>query len=309
MTNDKILLVWFPGTWEVDMYINEKPSATNFVGLGLWLVDARFPDRLPLNIFQPMMMCPPDYMASFGPIPAAGSNIFGAIKNPSYKESVNAARDNAVKQILKCPVSQPIIVAGYSQGAHVAELVKAEFLPGGRLSAYKLVAHYTFGNPGRPQGFTFPNGNVLPWAGITGLNLPNPQGCLYRSYGFYDDMYANANPKSYLYDFYNGLTDIQFHDPWKAVQDIIMDISKTDLMILKGAQPNNIGWIITHVPTFIDISTKAVNTIDAAGRFLTSGAHGHYHDWEIIPGFTPIFHAIRSMKYLAKGLGYAVQGI
>lgn len=306
---DKILFLWFPGTWEVDMFIHENPSAKNFVGLGLWLFDQRFNDRLPLNVFENVMMCPPDYMASFGPVPAAGSTPFGALMNPSYNESVSHAVEMAVKQILNCPVSQPIIVAGYSQGAECAEKLKGEFNPGGRLSAYKLVACYTFGNPARPQGATFPNGNTLPWAGITKMNVVTPQGCLYRSYAFFDDMYANANPKSYLYDFYEELTDLQIHDPMKFAKDTFENLSKTDLMILGGAQPTNPLWIMTHIPQFIDISTKAVNSLDALGRFVSSNAHGRYAEWEIIPGFTPVFHCIRSAKYLAKGLGYAIPGI
>jgi len=305
----KIIFYWFPGTWEVDMLLHENPSATNLVGLGLWLVDKRFPDRLPLNIYEPYMMCPPDYMASFGPIPAAGSSIFKALKAPSYEESVLKAVEVAVQQILKLPVDHPLVLGGYSQGAHVAELLMAEFNPGGRLHGRNLWAVYTFGNPARPAGVTFPNGNTLPWGGITKLNIAVPQGCLYRSYAFFDDMYCNANPDSYLYDFYTALTDIQFHDPWKAVQDGILNLSKTDLMVLFGAKPTNIAWVIANFPKFISMSRKAVNSLDAAARFVRSNAHGRYAEWEIIPGFTPVFHCIRSMKYLAKGKGYAVQGI
>lgn len=306
---DKIFFLWFPGTWEVDMFMNENPSAKNFVGLGLWLFDDRFPDRLPLNVFENYMMCPPDYSASFGPIPAAGSSIFSALTHPSYNESVSHAVEIAVEQLLKLPLLQPVMIGGYSQGAEVAERVKAEFASGGRLSDRKLVSCYTFGNPARPQGITFPNGNVLPYGGITGLNLPTPVGCYYRSYAFFDDMYANANPKSYLKDFYDELTDLQIHDPMKFAQDTIGNLSKTDLMILNGAQPTNPLWIISHIPQFVDISTKAVNSLDALGRFVSTGAHGRYAEWEIVPGFTSVFHCIRSAKYAAKGLGYAIPGI
>ena len=309
MPDEKILFIWFPGTWEVDMFRGENPSAKNFVGLGLWLFDQRFPDRLPLNVFEPFMMCPPDYMATFGPVPAAGSSIFSAIRNPSYNESVAKAVDSAVDMILKCPETQPIILGGYSQGAEVAERVKAEFTSGGRLFGRKLVACYTFGNPARPQGITFPNGNTLPYGGITGLNLPTPQGCFYRSYAFFDDMYANANPNSYLKDFYEELTDLQLHDPMKFAKDTIGNLSKTDLMVLNGAQPFSPVWVMTHIPQFISISTKAVNSLDALGRFVSSNAHSRYAEWEIVPGLTPVFHCIRSAKYAAKGLGYAIPGI
>ena len=309
MPTERIYFLWFPGTWEVDALINENPSPTNFVGLGLWLVDKRFPDRLPLDVFEPIMMCPPDYTATFGPIPAGGANVFKAIRAQSYEESVLGAVGSAIKLIKSLPPSRKIILGGYSQGAEVAERVKGEFLPEGSLSDRKLLGIYTFGNPGRQEGVTFPNGNVLPWGGIAQLKIENPVGCLYRTYGFYDDMYANANPRSYLFDFYRSLTDLQFHNPFKAVRDGLANLSKTDLMIIMGAKPKDPMWIISHVPQFISIGTKAVNSIDAGIRFLKSGAHGHYHDWDIVPGQKPVFHCIRSMKYLAKGQGYAVAGL
>lgn len=305
----KINFTWFPGTWEVAMFKHENPSARNFVGLGLWLVDRRFPDRLPWDIFEPVMMCPPQYSASFGPIPAVGSSPFSAIKAPSYEESVLGAVEAYVENIRKLPVGSPCVVGGYSQGADVAERVKGEHASGGRLAAYPLWACYTFGPPSRKAGVTFPNGNTLPWSGITRLEIPTPAGCLERAYCFHDDMYGNAPFESYLPEFYTGLTDLQFHNPMKLAADTIRNVSQTDLMILAGAKPTSPVWVITNLPKFLSISRKAINSLDALARFARSGAHSHYHDWEIIPGFTPVNHCIRSMKYLAKGKGYRVPGI
>lgn len=309
---NKIHFFWFPGTWEVDWALNngEKPSTKQFTGLGLWLTDERFPDRIPLNIYELHMLCPPDYDASFGPIPSSGSSIFSALKANSYEESVAEGLKSAIAQISKIPLGEPIVIGGYSQGAELASRVVDHFA-NGLLSQHlsDLKAVYTFGNPSRSQDRTFPNGNVLPWKGISNFYVDCPPGVLWRDYAFYDDMYANANPDSYLFDFYNALTDLQFHNPWQMVQNEILDLSKTDLMILKGAQPNNFAWVLTHMPQFISIGRKAVNSIDAATRFMSSGAHGRYAEWEIVPGLTPVFHAIRSMKYLAKGLGYEVAGI
>lgn len=313
MNKQKIWFLWAPGTWEVDMLAHENPSPKNLVGLGLWLFDHRFPDRLPLNIFEPFMLCPPGYMASFGPIPAIGPgmNPFKSLLAPSYKDSVDDGVTFAVDQIETLPETVPIILGGYSQGAQLVSELMREFKQG-RLQhrLHQLKAVYTFGNPSRPQGITFPNGNDLPWSGIAfeDLIIP-PPGVLYRSYAFFDDMYANANPNSYLFDFYKILTEISFRNPWNAVQDLIINVGKTDLMKLAGAQPTNPIWVISHIPFFISATTKAANTIDAAIRFVHSGAHGHYHDWHIIPGFSPVFHCIRSAKYLAKELGYAVPGI
>ena len=311
---NKIFYLWAPGTWEVDMFRNENPAPKKLVGLGLWLFDNRFPDRLPLNIFEPFMLCPPGYSGSFGPIPSigpAGFHPFSALTAPSYEVSVDEGVTYSCKQIETLPQDVNIVLGGYSQGAQlISELVR-EFHHGRlkhRLSQLKAV--YTFGNPSRAQDRTFPNGNTLPWHGIAKNDLiETPPGVLWRDYGFHDDMYCNANPNSYLFDFYNVLTDLQFRDPWKAVQDLIINVGKTDLMKLAGAKPTNIAWIIGNLPFFISASRKAGNTIDAAVRFASSGAHGHYHDWHIIPGFSPIFHSIRSAKYLAKGLGYEVPGI
>lgn len=307
----KIQLFWFPGTWEVDWGLahGEQPSAKNFTGLGLWLVDNRFPDRLPLNVFEHNMLCPPDYEASFGPIPAAGSSVFNAIWAPSYQESIAHGLDSAVAQITKVPLGTNLVLGGYSQGAELCNHVVRE-IKQGKLIQYLpyLKAVYTFGNPCRSPGRTFPNGNVLPWGGIAGPERYTecPPHVLWRDYAFPNDMYANANPKSYLHDFYEGLTDIQFHDPFKAVMEVFGHLTQTDLMILKGAQPTNFLWVITHIPQFVDIATKAANSIGAAIRFA-DGSHAKYAEWQIVPGLTPIFHAIRSMKYLAKELGYDVR--
>jgi hypothetical protein len=310
----KIFYLWAPGTWEVEMFRNENPAPKKPVGLGLWLFDDRFPDRLPRNIFEPFMLCPPGYSGSFGPIPAmgpSGFNPFSALRAPSYEVSVDDGVTFAVAQIETLPMDDNIVLGGYSQGAQlISELVR-EFASG-RLKhrLHQLKAVYTFGNPCRFQDRTFPNGNMLPWHGIAKDTLvETPPGVLWRDYAFYDDMYANANPNSYLFDFYATLTDLQFNNPWKAVQDLIINVGKTDLMKLAGANPTSPMWVIGNIPFFISASTKAVNTISAAARFASSGAHGHYHDWHIIPGFSPIFHSIRSAKYLAKGLGYAVPGI
>ncbi len=299
-----IPFIWAPGTWEVDALKAESPSLKNVVGLGKWLTD-----RIPLDIYDPYQMCPPGYRASFGPIPSSAAAIFESWNAPSYKESVSEAVTFGVTMIDGITANDrdmPVVIGGYSQGAEVAERIKAEFAPGGRLFGRKLAACYTFGNPGRPANVTFPNGNVLPWPGIGKLNLPTPDGCLYRSYNFYDDMYGNANPDSYVFDFYNSLTEIQLHDPIEMARNILQNLSKTDLMALKGAQPSNLMWVLTNLPKFIEISRKAANTLDAAAR-MVAGSHGAYAEWEIIPGFTPVNHCVRSMKYLAKGMGYDVQ--
>lgn len=310
----KIFYLWAPGTWEVETFKNENPSHKNPVGLGLWLFDKRFKDRLPDTIFEPFMLCPPGYSGSFGPIPAmgpSGFNPFSALGAPSYEKSVDHGVLYACKQIETLPIDTNIILGGYSQGAQlVSELVR-EFHHGRLKHRFnQLKAVYTFGNPSRAQDRTFPNGNTLPWHGIAKNDLiPTPPGVLWRDYGFFDDMYCNANPDSYLFDFYDVLTDIQFHDPWKAVQDLIINVGKTDLMKLAGAEPTKITWIASNIPFFIKASRKAANSIDAGIRFIRSNAHSHYHDWDITPGISPIFHSIRSAKYLAKGLGYHVPGI
>ena len=89
---------------------------------------------------------------TFGPIPP------GAPLSPSYAESVRIAVTNAIGWINNYP-KQTFALGGYSQGAEAASRVLAEIMTGSlQWARPNLIGGYTFGNPWRLTGHTFPGG-------------------------------------------------------------------------------------------------------------------------------------------------------
>jgi hypothetical protein len=102
---------------------------------------------------------------SFGPIPP------GAPTSPSYAQSVQIAVTNATAWIKANP-QQTFALGGYSQGAEAASRVLAEIMTGSLQSARpNLIGGYTFGNPWRLTGHTFPGGTDPGGRGIAATNL------------------------------------------------------------------------------------------------------------------------------------------
>ncbi|MGA9357577.1 MAG: hypothetical protein WBW75_06075 [Mycobacterium sp.] len=112
---------------------------------------------------------PIDAPWSFGPIPP------GAPTSPSYAQSVEIAVTNATEWINANP-QRTFAVGGYSQGAEAASRILAEIMTGSLQSARpNLIGGYTFGNPWRLTGHTFPGGTDPGGRGIAGTNLTAEQ--------------------------------------------------------------------------------------------------------------------------------------
>ncbi|MDH6245188.1 hypothetical protein [Mycobacterium sp. OTB74] len=106
---------------------------------------------------------------TFGPIPP------GAPLSPSYAESVQTAVTNATAWINANP-RQTFAIGGYSQGAEAASRVLAEIMTGSLQSVRpNLIGGYTFGNPWRLTGHTFPGGTDPGGRGIADTNLTAAQ--------------------------------------------------------------------------------------------------------------------------------------
>ncbi|MUL67523.1 hypothetical protein BOO86_23825 [Mycobacterium sp. CBMA 234] len=106
---------------------------------------------------------------TFGPIPP------GAPLSPSYAESVQTAVTNATAWITAFP-KQTFAIGGYSQGAEAASRVLAEIMTGSLQWAQpNLIGGYTFGNPWRLTGHTFPGGTDPGGRGIADTNLTAAQ--------------------------------------------------------------------------------------------------------------------------------------
>jgi hypothetical protein len=112
---------------------------------------------------------PIDAPWSFGPIPP------GAPTSPSYVQSVEIAVTNATAWIDANP-HQTFGLGGYSQGAEAASRILAEIMTGSLQSARpNLIGGYTFGNPWRLTGHTFPGGTDPGGRGIASTNLTAEQ--------------------------------------------------------------------------------------------------------------------------------------
>ncbi|AIC72525.1 Bacteriophage protein [Mycobacteroides abscessus] len=296
----KTTLIWAPGTWEADAAdtAGENPAEDRAFGLGLWLVDWRFPNRLNQNRWSFKILVPPGYAGSFGPIPGGGKppNFEGL----SYQESVDAGVDYAVDVVNRTP--GPLVLGGYSQGAELASRLSQEFI-NGRLAtrANDLHAVVTFGNPRRASGREISWQPTLAFEGIGndepggGLTAPVP----WWDYCFPSDIYGNANPESFLRFGYDVLTDLQLHNPWELAGRLAETVSSGELLRRLDLHPESWWWRVTHPGLYFSIGRKTANTVAAVNEFLVTGAHGHYHDqplWE--DGPIPVWHAIGQLNAL-----------
>ncbi|MGH3596313.1 MAG: hypothetical protein ACRDUT_10165, partial [Mycobacterium sp.] len=94
---------------------------------------------------------------------------------PSYAESVQIAVTFATNWINANP-HQTFAIGGYSQGAEAASRVLAAIMGGALQSARpNLIGGYTFGNPARGHGHTFPGGTDPGGRGISSFNLTEAQ--------------------------------------------------------------------------------------------------------------------------------------
>jgi PE-PPE domain len=106
---------------------------------------------------------------TFGPIPPDAPTA------PSYAESVQIGVNFATAWINANP-KQTFAIGGYSQGAEAASRVLAAIMTGSLQSARpNLIGGYTFGNPWRLTGHTFPGGTDPGGRGIANINLTAAQ--------------------------------------------------------------------------------------------------------------------------------------
>jgi hypothetical protein len=95
--------------------------------------------------------------------------------SPSYAEYIEIAVTNAAEWIEANP-EQTFALGGYGQGAEAASRILAEVMTGPLTSARpNLIGGYTFGNPWRLAGHTFPGGEDPGGRGIAATNLTAEQ--------------------------------------------------------------------------------------------------------------------------------------
>jgi hypothetical protein len=101
---------------------------------------------------------------SFGVFPVAGATDPMAA---SYKESVLIGYAD-IKRWLSTHPRQTFGLAGYSQGATPAAMAYLAMMPGGELEQFYpyFIGAFTFGNPWRMAGHTYPSAIPVPGEGI-----------------------------------------------------------------------------------------------------------------------------------------------
>lgn len=171
---------------------------------------------------------------SFGYIPVAGST------NPtsaSFRESVLMGYDDAKTWLFGHP-AQTFGLAGYSQGAVTAAMVYMAMMPGGELERFYpyFIGGFTFGNPWRQNGHTYPGGIDPGGEGISPQRmtlLPNDvqrwhdhaNGKLNGAVG--DDLYTTKphNGQGRVEeDVYLLAIDQQLHDPFAWCAAMVHDL-------------------------------------------------------------------------------------
>jgi hypothetical protein len=160
---------------------------------------------------------PIDAPWSFGPIPP------GAPISPSYAQCVEIAVTNATAWIDANP-HQTFALGGYSQGAEAASRILAEIKTGSLQSARpNLIGGYTFGNPWRLTGHTFPGGTDPGGRGIAGTNLTAEQ--IPKDANGVDTWWDFANPGDLYTTTPNDTAGADITAVYKAAIQLGIDIN------------------------------------------------------------------------------------
>lgn len=262
----------------------------------------------------------PDFPASMGGLPP------GAAGTPSAQKAIQIAVASGRREIQS---GRSFILGGYSLGAIVAAMLRAELEPGGPLAAYRqnYVCGFTIGGPSRAFGHTYYLGAIPSGRGISDFQLP--QACCtwdWCDLAHPDDMYANVplgDAGDIMTAIYQAVTHTQLSDPLGTLQAIIAAIPKVlfeagvsiPLLTQLGAgvlSGNPAALASVLLPVLVSAlpglitghggeltgPAAAVQAAIIALRFALSGtaAHINYHAWEVWPGQTYLGLAIQHVR-------------
>ncbi|QBZ73178.1 endolysin [Gordonia phage EricDab] len=270
-----------PGTWEIGP--GHYPSTPIGMMKGVT-------DLLNRSIFDVQHV---NYPARFGPIAGNGEPPLSQLGNPSYEDSVQMGVDEVVRLILEKPGKFGVI--GYSQGGAIAAKVGREVIHG-RLQHRRndCLWIHTFGGPHRRQGHTFHEGNTwLKWGGIVksdpvgGFGVPGIDPIDWFDYALPKDMFADANPDSYLEAGYQAVADMSLSDPLGWATSLLTAV--TTGQIAEAAND-----LVTDPLGF---ARKASNTEWCVRNHIESNAHQRYGVDQIKPGWTALRHSANHLNY------------
>ena len=239
---------------------------------------------------------PIDAPWSFGPIPP------GAPTSPSYAQSVEIAVTNATAWIDANP-HQTFALGGYSQGAEAASRILAEIMTGSLQSARpNLIGGYTFGNPWRLTGHTFPGGTDPGGRGIAGANLTAEQ--IPKDANGVDTWWDFANPGDLYTTTPNDTAGADITAVYKAAIQLGIDINAMVALIagLTG-QGSLAQQVLALVMAPIVGGAALFEAIDLAVAFYGTNPptlpHIGYQSVPALPGQNSVEVAIAHLNNIA----------
>jgi hypothetical protein len=233
---------------------------------------------------------------TFGPIPP------GAPTSPSYAKSVQIAVDNATAWITAHP-AQTFALAGYSQGAEAASRVLASIMTGSLQSARSnLIGGYTFGNPWRLRGHTFPGGTDPGGRGISNVNLTDAQ--IPKDTNGVDTWWDFANRGDLYTTTPNNVAGADITAVYKAAVQLGID-SNLIVNLIAGltGQGSLAQQVLEFVTDPIVGGPALVEAIDLAIAFYATNPptlpHITYQSAPALPGQSSVQVAIGHLNHLA----------
>lgn len=234
---------------------------------------------------------------TFGPIPP------GAPLSPSYSHCIQTAVTNATDWIVANP-HQTFALGGYSQGAEAASRVLAEIMTGPlQWARPNLLGGYTFGNPWRMTGHTFPGGTDPGGRGIADANLIAAQ--IPKDGNGVDTWWDFANPGDLYTTTPNDAAGADITAVYKAAVQLSIDINAIAAVIagltgIGGLAQQVVGLLtdpLTRGPALIEAIDLAVTFYATIPPALT---HGTYHVVDALPGRTSVQVATDHLAMIAN---------
>jgi hypothetical protein len=233
---------------------------------------------------------------SFGPIPP------DSLTAPSYAESVQIAVTFATNWITANP-HQTFAIGGYSQGAEAASRVLASIM-GGELNSAQpnLIGGYTFGNPWRGQGHTFPGGTDPGGRGIAPVNLTEAQ--IPKDNNNVDTWWDFANPGDLYTSTPNDAAGADITAVYEAAVQLGIDHSLIAGIIAglvsQGGLAQQILALLTHPmvagPALVEAVNIAIKFFDTNPPMLP---HISYDVIDALPGRSSVAVAVNHLNSIA----------
>ena len=236
---------------------------------------------------------------TFGPIPP------GAPLSPSYAESIRIAVTNATTWITAHP-QQTFALGGYSQGAEAASRVLAEIMTGTlQWARPNLIGGYTFGNPWRLRGHTFPGGTDPGGRGIADTNLTAAQ--IPKDANGIDTWWDFANPGDLYTTTPNDVAGADITAVYKAAVQLAISINAIAAVIAALTGQGGLAQQVLQLVTDPIVGGPAlIEAIDRAVAFYATNpptlAHITYEFVQALPGRSSVSVATAHLTQLAAAV-------